>query len=197
MKNFLVVILFAILLCLFIPTLSIGSDKYGFADINFSDSREKVLTYLKEKYPESNVVSSDIFVWFNDLKFGNKKVGVVLVFDNNDKMYSFCFESDKVSADDFEYKLMDDVIYFNTVFKRKYGNPRKVFKVSFYDVNSNTVSYVNKWDNKDYEIYTGITSYKFRYYAVACVTCKKMERALIENNKNNTNRSSKEAADSF
>jgi hypothetical protein len=173
------------------------ASKFGFGDLNFGENKEKVITYLKEKYSEENVTDSERYVWLNNFELGDKVVEVTFFFDNNDQLYSFQFQSDKVSADDFNYKLKDDVLYLSTVFINKFGKPSKKYKVNFFSVDSNSISYFGKWNNKDYDIYTGISSYEFQYYAVACVTSKKMAKTLELYNKKQNIKSSKKAVDSF
>jgi len=196
MKRIAIVVSLLIISCVFLPTFCLAG-KYGFGDLNFGDSKEKVQSYLKGKYAEENVINSEKYIWLHDFELGDKSVEVTFFFDHNDMLYSFQFASDKVGADDFQYKLKDDAMYFNAVFTKRFGKPSKNFTPRFFSIDSNSVSYVSKWNNKEYDIFTGVTSYEFRYYAVANVTSKKMEKALEQHNQKERVKSSQEAADDF
>lgn len=193
----LVICLTIIALCtVLVPAYSFAG-KYGFNDLDFGETKERVVSYLKEKYNEENVMDSENYVWLYNFQLGDEIVNVTFFFDNNSKLYSFQFSTEKVGADEFKYQLRDDAIYLNTVFKNKFGKPSKTYSPNFFSVDSNSVSYICKWNNKDYDIYTGITAYEFQYYAVAVVTSRKMEKALLAENRRQKIKSSKEAVESF
>ena len=201
MKKIFITVALLVFACLSFPSLCTAG-KNGFGDLNFGDSKERVVSYLREKYAteeyaEGNVMESDDYVWLHNFELGDKLVEVTFFFDHNEKLYSFQFASEKVGADDFNYQLRDDAFYFNEVFIKRFGKPYKKFTPNFLSVSSNSIAYLNKWNNKDLDIYTGVTSFEFRYYAVASVTSKKMEKALEQYRKKVRLKSSREAVDSF
>lgn len=193
------VIVIAILLSLFAATVYANAP--GFQDIPFGTSYAEVKTRLIKAYGESALYpptddDSD-YIWIRDFEFGDYEASVTLFFDHKSRLYAFKIQLSEHTANYFKTSLMDDAKYINQVFINKYGKPSNSYKPHFFNVESGYTSYLSKWNKKDLTIYTGLSTYEFKYYALGYVGSKKM---IAEHNKflkNEKINSAKKAVEKF
>jgi hypothetical protein len=190
--------------------------QYGFQDIPFGASYEEVnkkLTEMWEKTHKEDSYSEPLVgrimgnakifiqldknsIGFNHFKLGNRELKVVFWFDHNKKFYSFYFKTGHYTADFFSQAYIEGE-YLTDVFTNKYGKPSKCYKPTFIDVRSDKIAFLCKWNHKDLEIFTGISSEDATFYATAYVASKKLEKEYNSYKKQQENKSAIDGAKKF
>ncbi len=187
-----------IILFLLMPLTALASGKGSFMDISFGTPHSEVLKMLGgQKDKAYSIEDHKSSVTINNYTLGNEKLTVLLLFDHNDRLYSFEYHSRPRSAAQFsEVKKQADNI--NAVFRGEYGKPAGCYKAPLSSQLTEGRVYLScDWDDKYLAVFTGYRVGREEcpspdnvcYYSVGSVTSEEMARALNEDmNKNRRRR---------
>ena len=180
------------------PMAALASGEGSFMDISFGTPHSEILKRLSgQKDKAYSVEDHKGSVTISNFTLGNEKLTVLLLFDHNDRLYSFEYHSRPSPAAQFsEVKKQADNI--NAVFKGEYGKPAGCYKAPLLSQLTEGRVYLScDWDDKYLAVFTGYRVGREKcpspdnvcYYSVGSVTSEEMARALNEDmNKNRRRR---------
>lgn len=183
-----------IMLFLLMPLTAMASGKGTFMDISFGTSRVEVLKRLGEQENKTySIEDRKGSIAISDFTLGDEKLTVLLLFDHNNRFYSFEYHTQPNTTAQFsEVKHQADNL--NSIFKSKYGQPAGCFKdPQLSRITEGRIYPLCSWDDKYLSIFTGykverencLSPDNICYHSVGSVTSEEMARALNEDmNKN-------------
>jgi hypothetical protein len=177
---------------------AIAQDAKGFAEISFGESKEKVIEeILLMGYNPMGQGLEDEKVIIPIFKLGDLPVQVTFFFNKNDKFYSFELRTGKVSAADYDTKVLLAADYMSKVFEKKFGavSDRNRPKVTALKEGFRTFYW--KWTRPSTEIYTAITAIDASCFVIGSVTHKSLALEKPISSAPKADRKLEDAATSF
>ena len=173
----------------------------GFQDIPFGAAYDDVLAELIQRGDKGDIQgqsqSISDFIVINNFPLGDNTVTIFFQFDHKKDFYSFSFHTKKLTANKFDTQVLSDANNLTQVFKNKYGKPAECFEPNFLFIKEGYISFACKWHHNDFKIFTGISVYESRYYAIGEVTSKKMEAGFESYKKQQEQKKAAEDAKKF
>jgi len=169
----------------------------AFQTIPFGASYDDVINELRETLGQEKISEYNGLVLIDEFSLGEISVGVIFHFDHKNRLYSLSFDTQRLTANKLDSIVQNEADYLTKVFRNKYGRPSHCYKPAFYNINDGYVSYMCRWQNKNLEIYTGLTVNDALYFARGIVTSRQLENAFDSYKKETERKKVEEGAKSF
>ena len=158
------------------------ASKFDFADIPFGVSKNTFIYLFKKKFPGEIIDKGDLLCVEN-LSWGARAFLTAFYFNKKDFFCKYEIESEGLPADSLNKSVRPAAEYLGAMFERKLGSAQRENRVGFFDIKSNELSLLKKWESAVQTAYIGLSVNKFKYYAKAIISDTKLLREYSSQDK--------------
>jgi hypothetical protein len=90
-------------------------------------------------------------------------------FGSNDSLQWYEIETPSFHADSLDCSVRPLADSIAAIIEEKLGPAEHIFRIGFFDIVQNRLSLYKTWMNEHHEVYVGLATYKYRYYARAVI----------------------------
>jgi len=144
------------------------SSGFDFEEIPFGVSKD-VFSYLFKKKFGTVLKNKGEFLFAENLPWNNGTFFTAFFFDTSDHFYRYEIESEAVSADSINRYVRPMANIIAQALQKKIGVPDHSYRIGLFDIKSNELAVVDKWETSDCSAYVGMSVVNYRYFAKAIV----------------------------